>query len=375
MFPSLLLILYEAPESAVTRKPKPQDSDWRRQIKCIREEWPHWGCDWDYFWHYHAVQDGLPQYTHPDSPIPSRGAHFTYTVPPVHLLSNVRSDEKRARVCFTWVCMRRIWVLRYEEHRLNHSSQLVATTNKNAPPSLFHLHTQTWRDILSGHWWRKNSWPSQSDYDHRVFWRHGGPQLLGFSQEQLEQEQSDPNDAYYSLSDDLSPLIAPGRRLELKDFENKALCNVVVYDLALTNHKLQFEETDDFVMHTDSMSLEDRRNRLEARQDLFRSTWDIPRVAFPWHDASWEKTLNWKHAIPWYTHFRSLLSSWPRENDLASIDWEKDLSDLDQWAFTTYSRNLVIFYRRTVMQVLGVAVTPLLRYPSLDALSPNFLSM
>lgn len=321
------------------------------------------------------MQDGLPQYTEPDSPVPSHGAHFTYTVPPVHLLSNVQSDEKRAKVCFTWVCMRRIWLLRYQDYRVNNSSQLVITTNKNAPPSPFHLHTQTWRDVLSGHWWRKNSWPPRSGYDHRVFWRHGGSQLLGFSEEELEQEHDNPPDAYYSLSDDLSPLLSPGRRLELKDFQSKTLCNVVVYDLALINHKLQFEETDDFVVHIDCMSLEDRHARFKARQDLFRSSWDIQKVAFPWHDTSWESTSNWKLAVPWYSRFRDLLSSWPRENDLEHIDWNKDLSGLDKWRFTDCGRALVIFYRRTVMRVLGVAVAPLLRFPLVNTLDPVFFTI
>ncbi|KAG6376659.1 hypothetical protein JVT61DRAFT_1653 [Boletus reticuloceps] len=72
--------------------------------------------------------------------------------------------------------------------------------------------------------------------------------LLGFSQEILEQKHTNSTDTYYSLLDNLSPLISPGHQLELKDFENKALCNLVTYDLALTNHKLQFEETDDFIM-------------------------------------------------------------------------------------------------------------------------------
>jgi len=64
----------------------------------------------------------------------------------------------------------------------------------------------------------------------------------------------------------------PKRRLELKDFENKALCNLVVYDLALLNHKVQFEEMDDFIMHIDSMSLCDRHESLQACQDLFHSS-------------------------------------------------------------------------------------------------------
>lgn len=214
----------------------------------------------------------------------------------------------------------------------------------------------------------------QSDYDHRVFWRHGGALLLGFSQEQLEQEHDDSTDAYYSLSDDLSPLLSPNRRLELKDFENKSLCNIVVYDLALTNNKLQFEETDDYLLHIDSMPLKDRIARVEARQDLFRSSWDIPKVAFPWHDTKWESSPNWRQAVPWYTRFRSLLSSWPRGYDLIHIDWNNDLSKLDQWKFTDYCRSLVIFYRRAVVHVLGVAVTPLLRYPSVNTVD-GMLSM
>lgn len=191
----------------------------------------------------------------------------------------------------------------------------------------------------------------------------------------MEQEDNDSTDAYFSLLDDLSPLLSPGRRLELKDFENKSLCNLVVYDLALTNHKMQFEETDDYLLHIDSMPLNDRLARLEARQNLFRSSWDMPKVPFPWHDTKWESSPNWSQAVPWYTRFRSLLSSWPREYDLIHIDWNKDLSNLDQWGFTNYSRCLVIFYRRTVVHVLGVAVAPLLRYPSLDSIDSVFLSM
>lgn len=199
--------------------------------------------------------------------------------------------------------------------------------------------------------------------------------LLGPSQEDLDREQDDPSCAYYSISDDLSPLLAPKRQLELKDFESKALCNLVVYDLALLNHKVQFEETDDFVMHIDSMPLHDRRERLQARQDLFRSSWEIPKHPFPWHDTRWESSRNWRQAVPWYTHFRSLLASWPREFDLGNINWDKDLSGIDQWPLTDYCRSLVVFYRRTVMNVLGIAIAPLLRYPSLDGVDRSFLSM
>jgi len=166
----------------------------------------------------------------------------------------------------------------------------------------------------------------------------------------------------------------PERRLELKDFQNKALCNLVVYDLALLNHKVQFEETDDFVMHINSMSLCDRQERLQARQDLFRSSWDIPKHGFPWHDTRWETSQNWRQALPWYTRFRSLLASWPREFDLGGIDWDKDLSGIDQWRLTDYCRSLVVFYRRTVVNVLGIAVAPLLRYPS-DDVDHSFLAM
>ncbi|KAG6371439.1 hypothetical protein JVT61DRAFT_9136 [Boletus reticuloceps] len=267
----------QPPQPSLPRKSKPQESDWRRQTKSIRDHWPEWGCDWDYIWHYHATgDDGLPEYTAPDHPVPSHGAHFAYTIPPIHLLANVLSDEKRAKVCFTWVCIRRIWLLRYQDDRLNHPSHVVVTTNNNTPPSLVHLHTQAWRDVLSGQWWRKHCWPTQSSCDHRVFWRHGGALLLGPSQEELQGEQDDSTSAYYSLVDDLSPLLGLGRRLELKDFDNKDLCNLLVYDLSLLNHKLQFEETDDHVTHIDSMSPHDRHARLEARRDLFRSSWDIP---------------------------------------------------------------------------------------------------
>lgn len=356
-------------------RPKAQNSDWHRQTKNLRDDWPMWGCNWDYIWHFHACGDGLPEYTTPDSPVPSHGAHFTYAVPPIHLLSNIQSDEKRTKVCFTWICIRRIWLLRYQDHRLNCPPRVVATTNNNAPPSPFHLHTQTWRDILSGQWWRKKSWPRESSYDHRFFWHHGGPLLLGPSQEDLERQQEDPSHAYYSVLDDLSPLLAPGLRLELKHFENKGLCNLVVYDLVLLNHKLQFEETDDFVMHIDSMTLHDRHERLQAHQDLFHSSWDIPKDAFPWHDTRWESSQNWKQAVPWYTRFRSLLVSWPCEFDVDDIDWDKDLLGIDQWCLTDYCRSLVIFYRRAVMNILGIAVAPLLRYPSLDGVDHSFLSM
>ena len=104
--------------------------------------------------------------------------------------------------------------------------------------------------FLSGHWWQRSSWPTPSDYDHHIFWHHGTSQLLGPSQEQLEEEHYDTTNTYYFLLDNLSALISPGHWLELKNFEDKTHCNVVIYDLALTNHKLQFEETNDFIMHT-----------------------------------------------------------------------------------------------------------------------------
>ncbi|KAF8440243.1 hypothetical protein L210DRAFT_977245 [Boletus edulis BED1] len=208
----LLIVTGCAPKSfTIHRKPQPQDSDWRCQTKPIHKEWPFWGCDWDFFWHYHAVRDGLPQFTHPKSSIPSHGAHFTYTAPPIHLLSNIQSDDKCAKVCFTWVCIHHIWLLQYQEYRINQFSMNIATINNNAPPSPFHLHTQTWWDVLSGHLWQKNTWPLNSDYNHHLFWHHGGSEHLGFSQEQWEQEHGDLTDVYYALSDDLSPLLAPGR--------------------------------------------------------------------------------------------------------------------------------------------------------------------
>ncbi|KAG6374255.1 hypothetical protein JVT61DRAFT_4272 [Boletus reticuloceps] len=69
-----LIVAGRVPKSSsVPCKPKPQDSDWRHQTKHIHEEWPSWGCNWDYFWHYHAVGDSLPQYTHSDQRMPN---HF-----------------------------------------------------------------------------------------------------------------------------------------------------------------------------------------------------------------------------------------------------------------------------------------------------------
>lgn len=147
----------------------------------------------------------------------------------------------------------------------------------------------------------------------------------------MEKKQDDPTDVYYSVSDDLSPLISHGCQLELKDFENKALCNLIIYNVVLTNDKVQFEKTDNFVMHIDGMSFKDRNACVKAHQDLFQSSWNIPTVVFLWHDTSWESTPNWKQVISWYTCFCCLLSSWPHENenDLENIDWIKNLSDLD----------------------------------------------
>ena len=67
--------------------------------------------------------------------------------------------------------------------------------------------------------------------------------------------------------------------------------------------------------------------------------------------------------------------SWPREFDVDDIDWDKDLLGIDQWRLTDYCCSLVIFYRRAVMNVLGIAVAPLLCYPSLDGIDHSFLSM
>ncbi|KAH0828122.1 hypothetical protein J3R83DRAFT_3794 [Lanmaoa asiatica] len=227
-----------SPQPPLPRKSKAQDSDWRRQAKSIRADWPTWGCDWDYVWHYHAVGDGPPEHTDPNSPIPSHGAHFAYAIPPVHLLSNVQSDEKRARSTVLTTPL---------------VSLPLQITTRPLPPSIFTL-------------------------------RRGGTCYLDYGGGRIDGLPS--RTAYYSLSQDLSPRLALGRRLELKDFENKKFCNLVVYNLALTNHKLQFEETDDFVMHIDSMPIQERHTRLEAPQDLFRTSWDIPLQAFPWHDPA-----------------------------------------------------------------------------------------
>ena len=124
------------------------DSDWHRQSKSIHQEWPPWNCDWHYFWHYHAIQDDLTQYVDLKSPVPSHGVQFTYTVPPIHLLFNVQSNEKCTKVIFTWVCMCCIWLLFHEKYHLSHLPCIVVATNKNSPPSPFHLHIQTWWDIF-----------------------------------------------------------------------------------------------------------------------------------------------------------------------------------------------------------------------------------
>jgi hypothetical protein len=318
---------------------------------------------------WHVVNSNNIVNNKQNPPVPVRGAHFLYTVPPVHLLSNVQSDDKRPRVFFTWICIRRIWLLRYEQYRVIQGSTIVTTPDKDAPPTPFHHFTQTWRDVLEGNWWRSKQWPSGVPYDHRTFWRYGGLQILGPSEEELRRNDEDPEDAHYSRQDDLSPLLQNDRRLELTDFTNKQLCNLVVYDLALVNNRVQFDETDDHVMHIACMTQSDRATRIAARKDLFRSSWNLPTVQMPWHDG------DWRLAIPWYTRFRTLLSSWPREYDVQNIEWDKDMSDLDEWRFIQHGKLVVAFYRRTVANVLGITVAPLLRYPNVDTLDPIFFTM
>ncbi|KAG8215812.1 hypothetical protein J3R82DRAFT_7739 [Butyriboletus roseoflavus] len=317
----------------------------------------------------------LLEYTMPDPPVPSHSAHFAYATPPFTccpMCNPMRSVPK---------CVSLGFVSTASGFFITKNIALIIPAMLLQPPitmpplAHFICTPRHGRDILSGQWWQKNCWPPKLEYDHWFFWHHGGLLLLGLSHKELEREQDDPTFAFYSLSDNLSPLLTPECQLEPKDFESKNLCNLVVYDLALLNHNLQFEETNDFVMHIDSMSLKDCHARLQACGDLFRSSWDIPKDAFPWHDTNWESSKNWRRSVSWYACFHSLFTTWPREFDLDGINWDKDLSCMDQWQFTEYACSLVIFYRCTVMHVLGIAIAPLLHYPSLDVVDPAFLSM
>ncbi|KAJ7481217.1 hypothetical protein B0H11DRAFT_1236877 [Mycena galericulata] len=219
---------------------------------------------------------------------------------------------------------------------------------ENPPPSPVHKTwtTEEWEAKLHN----KKSGHLDHTYDARLFDKDGGSCACGVP----------PFDS--NVLRKLSMRV-DGTPVQAADFESHSLQAVILADLESGRAKLQFEQTDDIVLDILLWSPQQLSNRIEARRNIFRNSWDLSFAANPLEKA------DIRDRRPWITQFRDLLQEWPNfaatGPSPAALD-DADSTDLD--SLLAYEQRLITFYLKTVSETLGLCPALPRQRPNADAL-------
>ncbi|KAJ7685544.1 hypothetical protein DFH06DRAFT_46198 [Mycena polygramma] len=159
------------------------------------------------------------------------------------------------------------------------------------------------------------------------------------------------------------PQRADGTPIQSNDFESHALQAIICADLELAHAKLQFEQTDDILLNLSSCSAQQWAERTDARENIFRNSWDPSFAAVPL-EASDLLTRR-----PWIIRFRELLQDWPNFDMAGSFPAAEDEANpayLDSLA--SYEQRMIAFYLETVSSTLGICPARPRERPAIDAL-------
>ncbi|KAJ7460237.1 hypothetical protein FB451DRAFT_1500592 [Mycena latifolia] len=275
----------------VSAKAKAEQSKWYRQYLDLRkredvpwapksiEAWDMASLNSDYFPLLHNVKLE-----------PKCKALLLYVAPPPHLFLGLKSEEKRNRYFFIWMCIRRAW---------------LCQVSRNCDDPLFWgLTSQQWRDILSGEYWKyRHPKDSVSPFDARKFWIHGGPLFF-------------PDDIGTSEGD-ISPEMngSSTGRLEPFHFDDDGVKALVLWDLGLCHSQLQLDRADEILFAptiVDGAAIGLRRGR---RADVFYNpdwNWNIPNRLPPW-----EKPLHDAARRHWLSRLLEIIRDWPCASKMA----------------------------------------------------------
>ncbi|KAJ7455177.1 hypothetical protein FB451DRAFT_1373321 [Mycena latifolia] len=275
----------------VSAKAKAEQSKWYRQYLDLRkredvpwapksiEAWDMASLNSDYFPLLHNVKLE-----------PKCKALLLYVAPPPHLFLGLKSEEKRNRYFFIWMCIRRAW---------------LCQVSRNCDDPLFWgLTSQQWRDILSGEYGKyRHPKDSVSPFDARKFWIHGGPL---FSPDDIGTSEGD-------ISPEMNG--SSTGRLEPFHFDDDGVKALVLWDLGLCHSQLQLDRADEILFAptiVDGAAIGLRRGR---RADVFYNpdwNWNIPNRLPPW-----EKPLHDAARRHWLSRLLEIIRDWPCASKMA----------------------------------------------------------
>ncbi|KAF7345497.1 hypothetical protein MVEN_01568200 [Mycena venus] len=275
------------PRSSTPRSSGEGQSKWLRQYRDTqsRYEATPWAPQFVEAWGLTRHNSDYYPLIH-DIPLDPKCADLLlYIAPPPHLFLGVQNPRKQCTFFFIWMCIRRPWLARMRQS-LNDAVSWGLTT-------------QTWRNILSGHYWKlRHPANESSPFEIRKFWKFGGPLVF------VEDETT-------AAEEDISPELigSPGGRLELDDLKDDSIKALILWDLALCHAQLQLDRTDEILYAArlkDQAKLSIRRTR---RADLFHNpdwNWTIPRESPPW-----EKPLSHSSRRHWLSRLLEVVKDWP----------------------------------------------------------------
>jgi hypothetical protein len=152
-----------------------------------------------------------------------------------------------------------------------------------------------------------------------------------------------------------------GAPIQSTDFDSPALQAIICTDLELAHAKLQFEQTDDILLS--SLSAQQWTERADARETIFRNSWDPSFAAVPL------EAPDLLARRPWIICFRDLLKDWPNFELTFSFPTAEDDTDPDYLAsLASFELRMIAFYLQTVSRTLGIRPARPLQRPNIEAL-------
>lgn len=161
-----------------------------------------------------------------------------------------------------------------------------------------------------------------------------------------------------------------GSFIQSTDFDSPILRAFIYTDLELAHAKLQFEQTDDILLDMSLWSDSVRSPRIDARETIFRNSWDPSFAAVPLEAPD----LMARRA--WITRFRDLLQLWPNfelTKPCPAPEDETDPAYLDSLA--SFERRMIAFYLDTVSKTLGIRPARPRQRPATDSLPELYQNM
>ncbi|KAJ7842984.1 hypothetical protein B0H14DRAFT_3456504 [Mycena olivaceomarginata] len=193
---------------------------------------------------------------------------------------------------FIWMCIRRPWL-----SRIRYASDDAVSWG---------FTTQTWRDILSGQYWKYRHPKNGSEpFNVRRFWKHGGPLVF------VDESVSD-------MEADISPEMEGSTtgRLEPATFTDERVRALVLWDLTLCHSQFQLDRADEILCTSALVDDWERSVRRRRRADLFHNAswnWNIPKDLPPW-----EEHLGHRRRRHWLSRLLEVVRHWP---SASKMDW------------------------------------------------------